>query len=86
MTRLLVAATDSAQTQNLHVDGSCYFVADKLAENDDLAPYLYYFIAALCTVRVITFLIDWRQLMKFKEAVPEPYLAADFNQQEFEDS
>ena len=84
MTRL--GATDPAQIENLHVDGSCYFIADKLADNDDLKPYLYYFIAALCTVRVISFLIDWRQLMKFKEAVPDPYLAADFSQQDFEDA
>ena len=57
-----------------------------MADNDDLRPYLYYFIAALCTVRVITFLIDWRQLMKYKEAVSDPYLAANLSQQEFEDA
>ena len=49
-------------------------------------PYLLYFIIALSTVRLIAFIINWRQLMKYKESTIDPYLAGDFDQTEFEDS
>ena len=80
-----MSSAQGSAGSNLTEEGSCYFVANKMTE-DGFEPYLYYFITALVAVKVITFLIDWRQLMKYKESSPDPYLADDFNKQEFEDS
>lgn len=80
-----MSSAQGPDSNNLTEEGSCYFIANKMSETD-FEPFLYYFITALVVTRVITFLIDWRQLMKYKEATPDPYLADDFNKQEFEDS
>ena len=47
-------------TDDPHVDGSCFFKEDKLSAESRLQPYLYYFIAALITVRILTLMINWR--------------------------
>ena len=66
--------------------GSCYFNADKIADSEPASPYLFGFVVALCLIRLITFEIDRRQLAKYKETKPDPYLADFFTSKEFTDS
>ena len=66
--------------------GSCYFAADKIADSEPLRPYLFGFVIALCAIRLITLEIDRRQLAKYKETAPDPYLADFFSAKEFTDS
>ena len=67
-------------------EGSCYFAADKIAASEPVHPYLFGFVIALCTIRLITFEIDRRQLAKYKETAPDAYLADFFSAKEFTDS
>ena len=67
-------------SQDPHVDGSCFFKEDKLTDESKLQPYLYYFIAALITVRTLTLIINWRQLKRYRDSIIDPYLSTDFNQ------
>ena len=66
-------------TDDPHVDGSCFFKEDKLSAESKLQPYLYYFIAALITVRFLTLMINWRQLRRYKDTDIDPYLQTEFN-------
>ena len=64
--------------QDPHIDGGCFFKADKLDSDQKLHPYLYYFIAAFITVRALNLMINWRQLRRYRDQVMDPYLQTEF--------
>ena len=70
----------------IHEEDSCYFVAEKITEVTTLHPYLIYFLASLCIVRLIQIIIDFKQLRRFKEEVADSSIQEFFDQKEFLDS
>ena len=57
--------------------------------SDSDAPsfnFFLYFLIALVSIRIITVLIDYRQLQEYLKVTIDPYLVDFFEQKEFQDS
>ncbi len=63
---------------------SCYSKDSILMANSDQAPdYLTALLIATVIVKILTVVIDWRQLRKYTEIKPEQYLESLVSVEEF---